>query len=101
MVVRNTSELGPRQEGFSIRFANDGGPMIVIPRNMLMSWQGYRWLSDSGRGFEPQDPRSGTHYALACTAQGWVSVIPFDDGQIIVLGGGEELSNVRWVRRTT
>jgi hypothetical protein len=85
-------------EGFSIRFANDGGPMIVIPRELMPAWHGADWTPGADTRFEPHDPRSNTHYSWACACSDWIAVLPFETGQVIVLNAGEQVENLRWLR---
>src|SRR4051794_35201939 len=87
---------------FSVRFANDGGPLIILPRELLPSWEGAD--KPSGRRVittkadEWLGEFAGTDYARACAAGGWVSTIPVGAGHGIVLGAEDDFQSVRWLR---
>jgi hypothetical protein len=85
-------------EGFSIRFANDGGPMIVIPRELMAAWKGMNQTPDTDDRFEANDLRSNTHYSRACAYEGWIATMPFETGQVLVLNATEDVNNWRWLR---
>jgi hypothetical protein len=82
---------------FSIPFVSDGDPMIVIPRTTLSTWRGSEYITGSDERYEPHDPRSHTHYSMACTAEDWISVLSFDGEQVVVIGAGIQIDWVRWL----
>ena len=61
-----------QQPQFSMWFANDGGPLIILPRELLEYWEGTDPPS-AGRVIETTaddflDEFAGTDYARACAA---------------------------------
>lgn len=87
---------------FSIRFANDGGPLIVLPRELLPFWEGADKRSGgrviAAEADEGLGEFAGTDYARACAAGGWVSTIAVGDGHGLILGADEDFQGVRWLR---
>src|SRR5687767_149537 len=91
-----------RQPEFSPWFANDGGPLIILPRELLGYWEGSDPPSN-GRVIETTadgclEEFAGTDYARACAAGGWISIIPVGPGHGIVLGAEEDFHGVHWLR---
>ena len=94
--------LEDQQPQFSMWFANDGGPLIILPRELLEYWEGSDRPS-AGRIIETTvdeflDEFAGTDYARACAAGGLVSVIPVGPGHGIVLGAEDHAYGVQWLR---
>ena len=78
---------------FSIRYANDACPLVVLPDELLPYWEG------SG---PPGDPDgvldfSGTDYERALSADYLVDVLPVGPGQGLVLGAQTDMCNPRWM----
>jgi hypothetical protein len=90
---------------FSATFVNDGGPLIVLPRELLPCWEGGDKPTD-GRIIETEwDFRApdfaGTDYARACSARDPVDVLEVGDGRGIAVGGPEGMADesvVKWLR---
>jgi hypothetical protein len=61
----------------SAEFINDGGPLLILPRELLNDWDGCDPPSDKDRFTEGDKafPFAGTDYARACAAQDWVAPI--------------------------
>jgi hypothetical protein len=123
-VARNTASATPRRpvaarinptEGcskglqldeplFSIRYANDACPLVVLPNELLSSWEGCGPLPDiptwDGSGPPPAIPLSdfsGTDYERAYSANRMVDVLPVGSGHGIVLGAQTDACNLRWM----
>jgi hypothetical protein len=87
---------------FSVPFGSDGGPLMVLPSGLLNYWEGIDPPSD-GRVIATDadgylDEFAGTDYARACAAEGLVDVIPVGHGTGLVLGAGEQVGLVHWLR---
>src|SRR5689334_18390134 len=85
--------FGDDSAEFSVPFANDGGPLIILSRELLPVWEGSDRPAD-GRTITTEADKGlgefgGTDYARACAAGGWVSTIPVGAGHGIVLGAEE------------
>jgi hypothetical protein len=93
-----------RDDGVSLSpwFANDGGPLIILPRELMRYWYG----SDpppTGTVVTPRDPTfefAGTDYGRACDAEAarWFAPIDVGPGTGIVVGVGDEANGVFWIR---
>jgi hypothetical protein len=83
----------------SIPFMNDGGPLIVLPRELLSAWLGIdrspdmagTVLANGGYEFE------GTDYERACAAGDRSAVIPVGNGHGLVLGSSMQVHDVQWL----
>jgi hypothetical protein len=84
---------------FSIPFVNDGGPLLVLPRELLHEWRGIEQRDGTVSASMERDlgEFSGTDYARACAAGGWISVIPVGAGHAVVLGADWLAHDVQWV----
>lgn len=87
---------------FSTWFANDGGPLIVLPRELLAYWDGTDPPSD-GRIIIPRNSGfdfAGTDYGRACDAEaeGWATVLAVGPGFGVVVGAQDDAQGVFWLR---
>jgi len=93
--------IGHGATDFSVWFLNDGGPLLVIPRDLLVEWSGVE---------KPRDGRvittsldadlgefGGTDYARACAAPDRVSLLPIGNRWVVVLGSHEPVDSARWL----
>ena len=77
---------------------NDGGPLLVLPREVLPFWEG----SEPPSGNRAVEVRSrwgykiATDYDRACDVQEWIAAIDVGPGRGIVLGGDQ--TNAAWLR---
>src|SRR3954447_25257107 len=88
---------------FSIWFANDGGPLLVLPVELLPYWEGADEPADGHIIQTPLDDQlgelAGTDYARACASGSVIAMIAVGPGHGIVLGaGGTEAYGVQWLR---
>jgi hypothetical protein len=92
----------PSGAEFSIYFANDGGPLLVLPVELMPYWEGGDEPADGHTIQTPIDDElgqfAGTDYARACAAGGMLAVILIGDGTGIVIGAGDEANGVQWLR---
>src|SRR5690348_7654622 len=91
----------PSAGRFSICFINDGGPLLVLPAELVSSWEGCDPPSPGRIITTPLDDIlgdfGGTDYARACAAGGWVATIPVGTGTGVVLGADDQASGVQWL----
>lgn len=66
-------------------FVNDGGPLVVLPREALTSWRGD---ASASRG-------RATDYERACEVDDWIAPVETASGPVLVLGG--DRTNAAWV----
>jgi immunity protein 21 of polymorphic toxin system len=77
---------------WSIPFANDGGPLIVLPRDLLPFWHGTDGLPVS------EDFPFGPDYARACEADYPASLIDVGPAAGLVIGAQDIVFPARWLR---
>ncbi len=87
---------------FSVWFRNDGGPLIVLPRELLPYWDGSEKPKD-GRVIATDiditlGEAAGTDYARACAIRDAFAVLPVGDGLGVVIGLRLGITSARWVR---
>ena len=87
---------------FSVPYANDGGPLIILPRELLPYWQGsdkpsHGWVITTGLA-DTLGQLAGTDYARACAAGGTMATVSVRSGHGIVLGAEQDVQGVRWLR---
>lgn len=90
---------------FSAQFVNDGGPLIVLPRELLGYWRGAFWPMGE---IPPGAPSHGIMFGSkdndfdrACSAREPVDVLAVGPGHGLVVGGTTcmaDESEVRWLR---
>jgi hypothetical protein len=81
-------------------FVNDGGPLLILPRELLNHWDGANTSSDK-KLIPKKDkdfPFAGTDYARACAAQNWVAPVEVGKGYGIVMGAEDHIYTARWLR---
>ncbi len=77
---------------WSIPFANDGGPLIVLPRELLGDWQGTLGESlDESFPFGPDDTR-------ACEAPYPAGLLKVGTGFGLVIGAQDHIVTAHWLR---
>jgi hypothetical protein len=95
----------PPAAWFSLCFVNDGGPLIILPDELLTYWEGSDRPAD-GRIIQTSiddalgEELAGTDYRRAWAAGSIVSVIPVGPGFGVVLGAHQSVCEVRWLRLT-
>ncbi len=77
---------------WSTTFANDGGPLIVLPRDLLGYWQGSEGVSS--RDNFPFGP----DYTRACEAAHPVDLLKVGPGFGLVIGSRDHVCTANWVR---
>ena len=77
---------------WSIPFANDGGPLIVLPRDLLPCWDG-----TDGPPLTEAFP-FGPDYARACEADYPASLIDVCRGIGLVMGAQDHICPATWLR---
>ena len=77
---------------WSLPFANDGGPLIVLPRELLGSWRGIDG--------EPvrEDFRFGPDYTRACDAAHPAALLEIGAGYGLVIGAQDHVCEAQWLR---
>jgi hypothetical protein len=78
---------------FSIRYANDACPLVILPEELLEYWEGSGPLGDPG----VIPDFAGTDYERATAAHYLVDVLPVGPGQGLVLGAQTDVCNLRWM----
>jgi hypothetical protein len=73
-------------------FANDGGPLIVLPRELLDSWHG-----TDGRPVRKDLP-FGPDYVRACDARYPAALLKVGRGFGVVIGSQDHVSAAQWLR---
>jgi hypothetical protein len=73
-------------------FANDGGPLIVLPREVLEYWKG-----TDGRPVRKDLP-FGPDYVRACDAPYPAALLRVGPGFGLVLGSQDHVSPAQWLR---
>jgi hypothetical protein len=77
---------------WSIPFANDGGPLIVLPRELLRFWKG-----GEGPPVSEEFP-FGAYYARACAAPYPAALVEVGPGVGLVLGSEDIVFPAHWLR---
>jgi Immunity protein 21 len=80
-----------RRATWGMRFANDGGPLIVLPREVLEYWKGA-----DGRPVRKDLP-FGPDYVRACDAPYPTALLKVGPGFGLVLGSQDHISPVQWL----
>ena len=92
----------PGIEEISVPFMNDGGPLIILTRELVANWRGIQPDINGENRATPMDDLmpefAGTDYAIACSASGWVDVITVRNGKAIAIGAGDQANDVQWLR---
>lgn len=80
-----------RRPGWSTEYLNDGGPLIVLPRELLAAWSGSEGEPTS------QEFPFGPDYARACQADHPAALLQVGSGFGLVVGAQEHLYPVHWI----
>lgn len=80
-----------RPPGWSTEYLNDGGPLIVLPRELLAAWSGC-WGEPPSQEFE-----FGPDYTRACQVDHPAALLDIGTGSGLVIGAQEHLYPVQWV----
>ena len=81
-----------RRAARGMMFANDGGPLIVLPRELLDSWKG-----TDGRPVRKDLP-FGPDYVRACDAPHPAALLKVGPGLGLVIGSQDHVSAAQWLR---
>jgi hypothetical protein len=81
-----------RRAAWGIPFANDGGPLIVLPREVLEYWKGA-----DGRPVRKDLP-FGPDYVRACDAPFPAALLKVGPGFGFALGSQDHVSPAQWLR---
>jgi hypothetical protein len=81
-----------RRAAWGVRFANDGGQLIVLPRELLEYWKG-----TDGRPVR-EDLPFGLDYVRACDAAYPAALAKVGPGFGLVIGSQEHVSPAQWLR---
>lgn len=80
-----------RRPGWGTEFLSDGGPLIVLPRELLGSWMGAEGEPSS------QDFPFGPDYARACRSNDAASLLEVGAGIGLLLGDETFFYPIQWV----
>jgi hypothetical protein len=88
------SDVSPDYAQFSVPYCNDGGPLLVLPRDLVGYWDGAHPPAD-GRVIETEadsylDEFAHTDYARACSVTHTPGVLEVGSGQALVLPQWDE-----------
>jgi hypothetical protein len=81
-----------RRAAWGMTFANDGGPLIVLPRELLDSWKG-----TDGRPVRDDLP-FGPDYVRACDAPYPAALLKVGPGFGLVIGSQDHVGTAQWLR---
>ena len=81
-----------RRAVWGMMFANDGGPLIVLPRELLDRWKG-----TDGRPVRKDLP-FGPDYVRACDAPYPAGLLKVGPGFGLVIGSQDHVSAAQWLR---
>ncbi len=87
-----------RRAVWSIGFANDGGPLIVLPRELLRYWHGSDGNPEGSPFGDDVDQPAGDDYARACDTAYPAALVKVGPGVGLVLGAHEHAYPVQWLK---